>query len=591
MKFSQIKNLLPILWGGSALFLLVILGLWAVGGTVSTREISPSKIIQLKSKASDPSTGFYRLPDMGIKPLLYGGLVSPAQVFILEDHKPLQAAFCSLDRFLKDAGNCYSIHSGRIYFSSSGHSPLRTAGKLYEIAWRWKPGPGLLIASMGLFILITAVIQRLNPDAPWFLPQAAQWVTSIPNEAWIVAGFLVSYVTFSFLPIFLNTKGEMIQNLVNVPTIHLVGRDHFEIVTDMSRAFLTDEPRFVFKGPYPPFTILFHMLFVPLNPVESFRLIAFMNLAAFVLATLILPLLFNPSRKWHSLLLFFFFTGLFSYGFQFEIERGQFNLIAVFLALTSIWIFHRVPKLRWLSYILFTMSVQLKIYPLIFIVNLIDNWRDWKGILERFGLIGVLNAAALFVLGPGSLLQFIGNVTHFTTAVTVWIANHSTASFVSLLISNLPETVPATDPLPIRASLILIVLACLFLIGYQACAKNHQGLNPALLLGCAAAAQLIPSISFDYTLSILPIVLAVVFSGTHKIKTGIISCLLLFILSTAYGATLFSFEQKSIVAESLFISPIMNIALSSSFPPLFVLMLSAAGLGFLQQSADTERAV
>ncbi|MBK8823582.1 MAG: DUF2029 domain-containing protein [Anaerolineales bacterium] len=188
----------------------------------------------------------------------------------------------------------------------------------------------------------------------------------------------------------------------------LGGSDHQVIVEGMSRDFFFTEPKFVIRAyPYPPFTLLFHTLFLPFSSVGSYRVISFLTLTAFTLVGFFIPVQFNQQKKMTILPVFFFITGLFSYGFQFELERGQFNLISVSLALTSIWIFHKYPKIRWLSYLFFTMAVQLKMYPLIFILGLIDNWQDWKGIIKRFALLFIVNFAALFILGYKNFILYL----------------------------------------------------------------------------------------------------------------------------------------------------------------------------------------
>ncbi|MBK8823583.1 MAG: hypothetical protein IPN58_13505 [Anaerolineales bacterium] len=128
----------------------------------------------------------------------------------------------------------------------------------------------------------------------------------------------------------------------------------------------------------------------------------------------------------------------------------------------------------------------------------------------------------------------------------------------------------------------LIVLICFAIIVYRAYKQNLPGPNAALLLGCAVLAQLLPSVSFDYTLSMLPVVLALVFSDIRKIDRGLSASIFLLILGMAYGSVQFSFTQKLVTAEMLFVNPSMILLLVSAFPALFLLMISALGLGFSQ---------
>ena len=60
---------------------------------------------------------------------------------------------------------------------------------------------------------------------------------------------------------------------------------------------------------------------------------------------------------------FCFVTGLTSHGLQFELERGQFNVVAISLCLLAVYIFHYQVKYRHFGYLLFLVAVQLKVYP------------------------------------------------------------------------------------------------------------------------------------------------------------------------------------------------------------------------------------
>ena len=579
-------------WGVSAVLFLAILFLAVLGGPVSVREINPSKITAFESGALNPSAVSYRIPNMGIKSLIFGGLISPLQVSVLENSLPLPVVLCGLEQFQFDNQNCYAVQSGRVYFSSSDGSSVLENGNLYQITWHWKPSIFLVFASLLFLIIASVMLGKKNLWVAQGLFKIREWIALQPMEIWVVAGFFISYVLFFFIPIFLNTLGTMQQNLVNVPVnpanfpeTMLAGSDHQVVMDDMVRDFFFKEPNYVIRfSPYPPFAILFHAVFLPFAPVWSYRAISFLTLAAFVLTGFLIPLQFNQQKKMTILPVFFFITGLFSYGFQFELERGQFNLISVSLALTSIWIFHKYPKIRWLSYLFFTMAVQLKMYPLIFILGLIDNWQDWKGIIKRFALLFIVNFAALFILGPKNLvlyLQILGNFSSIGSTSN-WIGGHSISAFVNLLSAIITGEYVNPDWVWLQILFTLIVLICFAIIVYRAYKQNLPGPNAALLLGCAVLAQLLPSVSFDYTLSMLPVVLALVFSDIRKIDRGLSASIFLLILGMAYGSVQFSFTQKLVTAEMLFVNPSMILLLVSAFPALFLLMISALGLGFSQ---------
>jgi hypothetical protein len=331
-------------------------------------------------------------------------------------------------------------------------------------------------------------------------------------------------------------------------------------------------PGLFLKGPIRP-SILFHLPFILLDSRTSYLLISLLTLAAFLLTTLVLPGLIQ-STKWTPAIVAIFFTGLFSYGFQFEVERGQVNLFAVSCALASVWIFHRRPRLRWLAYLLFSAAAQLKVYPVIFIVNLVDDWRDWKAILKRFVGLGLLNFALLFLLGIDNFFRFFGGLSSMVVSENAASQNHSIGSYVGLLVEKLPSLSGYSSYL-VNAFLAL-VLFCLVLIGYQAYRNRLTGLNPLFLLACAVAAQLIPRVSFDYTLSILPAAMAFFMAGADKIRKSVFSSAALLVICAAYGSTLFSNTYKYAAKELM---PVLAL-FSNNFPALILILVAVASLSF-----------
>ncbi len=238
-------------WGVSAVLFLAILFLAVLGGPVSVREINPSKITAFESGALNPSAVSYRIPNMGIKSLIFGGLISPLQVSILENGQPLPVVLCGLEQFQFDNQNCYAVQSGRVYFSSSDGSSVLENGNLYQITWHWKPSIFLVFASLLFLIIASVMLGKKNLWVAQGLFKIREWIALQPMEIWVVAGFFISYVLFFFIPIFLNTLGTMQQNLVNVPVnpanfpeTMLAGSDHQVVMDDMVRDFFFKEPQY-----------------------------------------------------------------------------------------------------------------------------------------------------------------------------------------------------------------------------------------------------------------------------------------------------------------------------------------------------------
>ena len=213
---------------------------------------------------------------------------------------------------------------------------------------------------------------------------------------WILLAFAISYLLFFVYPIFFS---DVMNFPEYVPAMKPIGVDLKNTLSIANDFFASKQTiyREINGYAYPPLAsiLVFPLLLGDLS--LAYKIITFVNIICYAMIAFVFPLLTSRERKVTPLIMLIFITGLFSYGFQFELERGQFNVIAAFLCFLAIWIFHYRNKYRYLAYVFFTFSVQLKIYPLIFIVMLINNWRDWKNNLKRFLLLAIINIVALLI--------------------------------------------------------------------------------------------------------------------------------------------------------------------------------------------------
>jgi hypothetical protein len=193
-------------------------------------------------------------------------------------------------------------------------------------------------------------------------------------------------------------------------------------------------------------------------------------------------------------------VGLLSYPFQFELERGQWNVIAVTLALGGVWLYHRRPSgwNRVAACLLFVAGAQLKVYPAILAVAF---WRRSESVARNaavLALLALLNVAALFVCGPGRFEDFLRIIIPYAGAPYVWVGNHSIQAFAeSVHMSPVPAAV--------------LVMLMLGLAGFRLLRREVDGSHPVVLAALMLAMLLIPSTSHDYTLSVLPVVMALLF--------------------------------------------------------------------------------
>ncbi len=396
----------------------------------------------------------------------------------------------------------------------------------------------------------------------------------------MLAGFLIIYFVFFICPVFLNSKHNM-EFFKYVSAINPIGVDLKQMLSYSESWFMLKQTPYIGANLYPP---LATVLFTPLLFVDfatAYTMIVVVNLGVYIFTTYFFPLwlIARTKRYLSPWLMFFFITGLFSYGLQFELERGQFNLIAMFFCLFSIWIYHHHEKYRWWAYFLFAISIQLKVFPAIFIVMFVHDWKDWTNNIKRLiGLI-TLNFGLLFILGPQVFVDFLKAIKTQAVNPYVWIGNHSIRSFVGLFQmygDRLPDklSLMTTYSGLIQFVLLVFVAVCILLIILQAYRRPQKDINGYLLLACTVGSLIIPPVSHDYKLSILTAPVAVLFSTIHDNtyhRLPIIVSILVLAFSLAYSSVLFSYTNKPII-------------LSNNLPALMTMLFIITGLSLITKS-------
>jgi len=437
--------------------------------------------------------------------------------------------------------------------------------------------PGVL--HLGVFISIGLGILTWKYDK-----NILEYILNLPLITWVVIGFLFVYLLFFIRPVFLNVSHEM-QFFKPIPAMDPIGADLRLMLKRAEAWFIKKQsPYIIGENQKPP---LASVLFTPLIFVDAptaYAIITLISLLCYLFITLILPLLLNKEKRLHPVILLLFISGLFSYGFQFELERGQFNVLAISLCFGSIYIYHYYHRYRYVAYVLFSISIQLKLFPAIFIVMFVRDWRDWKNNIKRACALAMCNFLALFALGPQAFLEFITEVKKHVVSPDNWIGNHSIRSFVTGVLTRAIEKYQLHDwawvsqhPGLVEDTLLAFVAICLFLLMFQAYRQEWTGINPYLLLACTIGALLIPSVSHDYKLSILTAPVAIMFSDesfskkVSNTRWRPLFILLICMLSFAYSSTLFSYTHKSFI-------------LTNNFPALIAMLGAATVLSLVFKS-------
>jgi hypothetical protein len=398
-------------------------------------------------------------------------------------------------------------------------------------------------------------------------------ILSLPAFTWVLLGFLLTYILLFIAPVFFSPDRGIHYLTRYLPEIKPIGRD-LGFNTGSIRNWLSGNGLYDLENQYyPPLYAVVFSPFLLLEYPDTYFVMTSITLFSVVVSSLILPLLVVKNED-RTILFFFFLTGIFSYGMQFELERGQFNVFAFTLSFLAIYIFHRHYQFRHFAYLLLSVSIQIKLYPAIFVLMFVKDWKDWRNNLLRFAGLGIFNIALLFVLGYQVFIDFIKAIPTLLNSVWVRPYNHSLASFVNDLTSNglgifQPNTVAMLKDYSslIKITLTLYFLICLLIVVVRAYQNNENGINFDLFLVCTIGALILPSVSIDYKLPLLSPVIALALShnsrSVQKVRQVIVVMLLISI-SLAYSYTLFSFVQRPVLLASCF--------------PLFMIILTAITL-------------
>jgi len=386
-------------------------------------------------------------------------------------------------------------------------------------------------------------------------------ILDAPFIMWVMLGFSMSYLLFFLRPIFLTFP--VMQFPQYIPVQDPIGIDLKITLSHTETWFMAKLSPYIGNSLYlyPPMVSVLFMPILFISSSWAYKIVTFVTVVCYVIITFVFPLRIGKERQVSSSLMLVFITGLFSYGLQFELERGQSNVFTFFLCFLAIWIYHYHNRYRYLGYILFIISVQMKVYPLIFIVMLINNWQDWRNNIKRLLLLIAVNFALLFVLGTHVFFDFVNAIKAQIGNPYVWTGNHSIHSFVKIFSKTAYdcgwEWVNQYSGL-VQIALLAIVAICIFLIVFQTSQQKQKGISPLLLLACTIGALLIPSISHDYTLSFLAAPVAILFSDNRfrgrrdKPFLHIIFIVVLLIFSAAYSSTLFSYRYKPFILQNNF---------------------------------------
>ncbi len=443
----------------------------------------------------------------------------------------------------------------------------------------------VIIFLIGLWLTLAKITEDIQPRKQ--IQNLVDRILNLPTITWVLISFLFVYFRTFIVPVFLNSDLQMRYFAGYVPNLVPIGND-LSVMIDQIKAWVATNQSPYLVQFYPPLT---YILFAPLLLIKDYltlyRLFTIFTFFNYCLLTLLLPLKIIDKKN-YSLALLFFLIGLLSYGFQFEIERGQYNIFTFLLCIFSIYIFHYHRKYRLIAYFLFSISIQLKLYPAIFIFMFVDDWRDWKNVILRFVGIGLFNFILFFAMGYQIFWDFIHSVTAQMINPS-WLGawNHSISSFVDTIKLDGLGLIDLDTLRVLRhnsgwiEAFLLLVFIILFIsnliIFYL---RKESGLDPYLLLACTIGAMVLP-ISYDYKLSILTVPMLLFLCEISEMKNiwrKFISILLILGISLAYSSTLIPYKYRPYYLNNI-------------FPSLFLILILATLSNFMRYKDSKVQAI
>lgn len=403
---------------------------------------------------------------------------------------------------------------------------------------------------------VSSVIIELVPDVLLFFNifigislLVMIWISFLPESKkaendkkvlWMVAGYLICYGFFFLSTIYFNEQHTMLFPQ-DVSTGSLIGGDFYWIIDKVQSVILNKQS--LAGSYYSPGSFYLFIPFAFMDYLLAYQLYTILKFLLFIISTFLLPVFFI-SRKDFFLPLFFLLTGLMSFGWKYELERGQGYSLVFGLLFISIWLFHKYfskKPIRYLAYFLFTISIQMKLTPAIFFIFFIKHWKDIKGNIIRIFGLGLVNLILFFSTGFENGQNFIKSILWIGSASrpTSGMENHSIKSFILWIQSTMYD-----DITYISNIFLVITIVCLLILVfryYLVFFRRHEDyFDPLILIGFSLAALLIPNENNDYTLAIIPIILSLGLSMEYLFGNNRIDNFDLFIITLLYSTTIFS---------------------------------------------------
>jgi hypothetical protein len=209
-----------------------------------------------------------------------------------------------------------------------------------------------------------------------------------------------------------------------------------------------------------------------------------------------------------------------SYGFMYELWRGNINLYALVFSLLAVWLAIRLPHSRWWPAMALALAINLKLYPAILLVLLF-----WRYRLRAVLPVVATNAVLLLIAGPANLRRMAEFVTANSPGSRHAVYGDMGAAGTAAVLRATTTWAP-----PWIAGPLLLVPVALWAATAWLVIRRGWSAGRAVLLAAASITPMavIPTLSNDYklVLFVLPLaVLAAALAGSRLERGGLAWCL------------------------------------------------------------------
>ena len=231
-----------------------------------------------------------------------------------------------------------------------------------------------------------------------------------------------------------------------------------------------------------------------------------------------------------------------SYGFMYEVERGNIDLYALVFSLLSVWLMIRSRGSAWWPAALLAVATGLKLYPAVLLVVLVWRYR-WRALAPAV----VTTLAALLVAGPGQLQHSLTALNSLqTNRHAEWWGQDSAAAMAHVLHAH---TSWAPSWIVIPLFVVPLVLWVLTMGGLVRRGWSERG-GVLAAAACVPMMLIVPTVSNDYklVLCVFPLAVLAAVVATMRREPGALWAVLFGVLSFAM---IFLARSTIVVAPSL----------------------------------------